>query len=409
MYRNLIVMAVAATVFVAGSAHAVDMVWDGGDGGWTFDNWNNGMTPSQVVGRDDGTEGSEDNIIIGDGNVLYDANEIGSDFRMKQGNTLTIGGGASWTQLTLPTWSENRWTQMDLSELILDNGTYNRIGEVPGEGGGALIFGSWRGDDNFGVVPPPEEINIAISDGGGITNEGQLWFGGWEDHPPGLIVNMTINDGFLDLTGGTVPGVGDEADADWVIMYGYDENAGEPKNEQYSVNFTGPGSITVDSSGIIVPFKLDTGGGNVVWTNLDPVGYEDLWEAGILQADGLDVGSGRSFDEFFMIEGALGDNDYRLISLVGGETMFAGDVNMDGRVDVADLNIIGLNWRMEGKTKAEGDLTGDGIVDAADLNIMALDWQKGVPAGAAVPEPGSVTLLLMALLGGWGILRKRRS
>ena len=120
----------------------------------------------------------------------------------------------------------------------------------------------------------------------------------------------------------------------------------------------------------------------------------------------MDVSSGRSFDDFFMVEGELGSDNYKLISLVG--EVLEGDVNMDGQVDVADLNIIGINWRMSGKTKAEGDLTGDGVVDAADLNLLALDWQAGVQAGAAVPEPSTFTLLLFALLGGCGILRKRR-
>ena len=413
MYRNVMAAALAAAVFLTGSAQALDMTWDGGPGEWNFDNWNGGMTPAEVLGSNRGAEGSEDNIIIGAGaEVLYDANEIQQDFRMRQGNTFTISEGASWTQLTLPDWSENRWTEMDLSELILDNGTFNRVGSVPGEGGGALLFGSWMGDDNFGVIPPPQEININITNGGGINNEGQLWFGGWEDHPAGLIVNMTINNGSLDLTGGDVPGVGDEADGDLVFIFDIDEdgrhseNPGDFKNEDYNINFTGPGSITVDSSGIIAPFKIDTGGGNYVWTNLEPITYEEVWEAGILQANGLDVNSGRSFDEFFMVEGELGSDDYKLISLL--TTGFAGDVNEDGQVDVADLNIIGVNWQMMDKTRAEGDLNGDGNVDVADLNILALDWQMGVAAAAAVPEPSTVTLLLVALLGSCGILRKRR-
>ena len=170
MYRITMAMALVAAVFMTSRAQTANMIWDGGDGEWNFDNWNNGMTPSELVGRDDGTQGIEDNIIIGDGNVLFDANEIQSDFRMLQGNTLTIGGGASWTQLTLPDWSENRWTEMDLSELILDNGSFNRIGAGPGDGGGALLFGSWKGDDNFGNIPPPQEINISLTNGGTLLN-----------------------------------------------------------------------------------------------------------------------------------------------------------------------------------------------------------------------------------------------
>ncbi len=85
-----------------------------------------------------------------------------------------------------------------------------------------------------------------------------------------------------------------------------------------------------------------------------------------------------------------------------------GDVNGDGHTDVADLNIIGTNWRMSGKTYEQGDLTGDGNVDSADLNILALNWQTWAPMPATVPEPSTVTLVLTALLGCFGTLRKHR-
>ena len=413
MYRTVFAMALVAAVFLTSSVPAVEMVWDGGDGFWNADNWNGGMTPVEVVGRSDGTRGSEDTIIIGDGNVLYEANDVQSDFQMRQGNTLTITGGASWTQLTLPEWSENRWTEMDLSELVLDNGTFNRLGSKPGEGGGALLLGSWRGDDNFDIIPPPQEINIDITNGGGLMNEGQLWFGGWEDHPFGLIVNVTINDGFLDLTGGDVPGVGDEADADLVFIFDIDEDGqhspapGDPKMEDYNVNFTGPGSITVDSSGIIAPIKVEQGG-VFVWTNLEPITYEDLWLEGIIQANGLSGPDGEEFSEYFRVEGDLGSDDYRLVSLLPGDVV-AGDANGDGVVNAADLNVVGGNWQMEvAGGIADGDFNEDGFVDASDLNILGGNWQFGVGNPAAVPEPSAAALLLMALLGFGGIRHQRQ-
>ena len=78
-----------------------------------------------------------------------------------------------------------------------------------------------------------------------------------------------------------------------------------------------------------------------------------------------------------------------------------GDANYDGRVDSADLNAIGVNWQtMGGASWSQGDFTGDGMVNAADLNVLALNWQT-VPAAAAapaaVPEPSSITLLLLGL------------
>ncbi len=86
-----------------------------------------------------------------------------------------------------------------------------------------------------------------------------------------------------------------------------------------------------------------------------------------------------------------------------------GDVNGDGHTDVADLNIIGINWQGIGKDRATGDLTGDGNVNAQDLNELAINWQTwrdGMPA--AVPEPSSVVLTIMSCFITLSILRRKK-
>lgn len=426
----------------------VPVEWDGGDGEWNDANWNGGMTPDEVVGRMDGSNGAGspnggETFIIGGGATLsYDANAIGSDFRIKQGSNLIIHEGATWVQATDATWSENRWTEMDLSRLEIDGGTFSRTGVVPGEGGGALIFGSWRGDDNFGTVngqnATPGRVlgqttSISLTNGGRLENEGQLWFGGWEDHPPGLTVGMTIDGGTVDLTGGDVEGVGDEADADLVFTYGLDD-MGESKNENYSINFTGPGSITVDSSGIVVPIKDPNDG----WTGLDPVTYEELWDMGILQAFGQSGATEASFEEFFSVTGSLGADDYTLMSLIGDGVTLVGDCNGDGVLDATDLNCIATIEERDSVLGAietlPGDLDGDGDVAFADfLTLSANFGQPGTyaegnvdlsddisfadfltlsanfgntPTTAAVPEPCGLVLSSLLLLS-CGCLRRR--
>ena len=97
----------------------------------------------------------------------------------------------------------------------------------------------------------------------------------------------------------------------------------------------------------------------------------------------------------------------------------AGDADLNGRVDAADLNALALSWQkmvMDGWLDA--DFTGDMVVDAADLNLLALNWQFGVVAPSAIsfeqawsaalanvviPEPGSG--LAAVVVGGLALAR----
>ena len=75
-----------------------------------------------------------------------------------------------------------------------------------------------------------------------------------------------------------------------------------------------------------------------------------------------------------------------------------GDLNGDGFVGSADLDIVRSNW---GASVTAGDLTagdpsGDGSVGSADLDIVRANWGAG--AAAAVPEPSLLTLVIGVLL-----------
>ena len=84
-----------------------------------------------------------------------------------------------------------------------------------------------------------------------------------------------------------------------------------------------------------------------------------------------------------------------------------GDLNDDGMVGSADLDIVRANW---GQTVTAGDLlhgdpSEDGQVGSADLDIVRANW--GNTAAAAVPEPATFALVacaFFALALGW---RKR--
>ena len=84
-----------------------------------------------------------------------------------------------------------------------------------------------------------------------------------------------------------------------------------------------------------------------------------------------------------------------------------GDANLDGSVNAADLNILGLNWQQSVSRWSGGDFTVDGNVDAGDLNKLALNWQQTISLAAAsntsVPEPAALTVALglLLLVGVW--------
>ena len=116
-----------------------------------------------------------------------------------------------------------------------------------------------------------------------------------------------------------------------------------------------------------------------------------------------------------------------------------GDANLDGVVNVADLNEVLANYNRSGMSWSQGDFNYDGTVNFADLNkvltnynrtgplnignLPALVYQSleadsqamqllsshGISISDTVPEPSSIILLLalMASLGAGSIARRR--
>ncbi len=91
--------------------------------------------------------------------------------------------------------------------------------------------------------------------------------------------------------------------------------------------------------------------------------------------------------------------------------LIQGDLNGDGFVGIADLNIALGNWNQD-VTPGDlllGDPTGDGFVGIADLNTILGNWNSGIPSpavGASIPEPSALSVLA---LGAAGVLARRRA
>ncbi|MFI4861409.1 MAG: PEP-CTERM sorting domain-containing protein [Phycisphaerales bacterium JB063] len=85
--------------------------------------------------------------------------------------------------------------------------------------------------------------------------------------------------------------------------------------------------------------------------------------------------------------------------------LLAGDLNGDGFVGAADLDVLLANWgdSVSAGSLIDGDPSGDGVVGQADLQIVRDAWGNGAPP-PAVPEP---TALALIGLGGLALMRRR--
>ena len=157
------------------------------------------------------------------------------------------------------------------------------------------------------------------------------------------------------------------ADVDLAAVDGY----------AWTIDGAGDARTDIDYTGFVTPTHVSFAYAQLVKTDFR-VMWTDNWQVGT--------------PSDFVLQG-------------GGPTdPLPGDLNNDGSVGSADLDIVRANW---GQTVTVGDLTlgdasQDGEVGSADLDIVRANW--GQTAAASVPEPSLLALIacgIAAVALGW--------
>ncbi len=244
------------------------------------------------------------------------------------------------------------------------------------------IFAEYDGTDLFSSeftlavnnLPPAvvvDQPEVIVADGGTATNAGSFSDVGDDNVTLAASVGVIVDEGGGAWTWSfeTIDGP-DDSQTVTIVATDTDGDSGEVTfalidNDRNAA----PSMLDLNHDGILDVLDTDAIAGEVVARRNDPA--FDLSGDGVV--DKADLSQ--------WLSQAATHNGF-------SRAYLAGDSNLDGRVDSADLNALALNWRKSVPGWSAGDFTTDGLVDSADLNALALNWRNSIAAAAANDAPG---------------------
>ena len=241
----------------------------------------------------------------------------------------------------------------------------------------------------------------------------------------GLTMSFNISPDVLGLLAGDTPYI--------EFNFGLSEadrfSAADDVVDHFGIRLGADGKISAYDGGtqVVEPTDLFAADGSILNHSFelhfaDPTD-DDPFD-GVGQTDMELLYNGESVATYSKADGGLSDNyvnwtsnrlaflDNFFVGTFTGEIVIEtpgipGDLNGDGLVGSADLDIVRGHW---GQTVAAGDLASgdpseDGVVGSADLDIVRANW--GATASAsAVPEPASCVFLLVSGIAGLFVRRR---